>query len=400
MRLLEIQRRYRKLGNLRLGAKGPKGEPRKLDTWRLTSPQQTLIEQAAELWGGTPRVWGDKGWEVITETDSVPVWVPPQRVETWYEKHGKGGRQRKCDGITCLLSKGGALVEVDCMCDPDNRECNPITRFEFFLPDLFDIGIWLLTSSGYNAAAELAGSIEMLAGRAVEANLKIEHRESKRPGQQVHRFNVPVLHVPISARQALAGEPGTLGVVSEPKAALPPQGGTVQVGQNEESPVTPDEEEPDPELMEVKERQIAALKAAAVEVEPSPSSRKVGEDHHGTSGEPAPLSTAIEGFLESAEHGVDSVLADLVLHLEHPPQKSETMDVWEVYCRDLFRMMEEAGEWVKQPHWRYDPLHQALAKRHRHTLTELRKSELLDFTSKARDKAVEHLKEKGLWTST
>jgi len=227
---LAIQRQARKLGNIRLGTKGAKGNPVKLDTFRLTSPAKGLIRQAADLYGGTVEAW-DNQWEVITDTAELAVYVPPQSVEnlSWYELWSAGGLQRRCDGQH--LNDG-----EPCQCDPDNRECAPTTRLAVMLPEIGDIGIWLLTSTGYYAAKELGFTVNLImkhmfdTGELLPATLTIDKREVKRPGQPAHQYTVPVLQLatrltelvgiapPKPTTGALSGESGT----ATPEVAAPP----------------------------------------------------------------------------------------------------------------------------------------------------------------------------------
>ncbi len=82
--LIGIQRRLAEVGRIRIGQKvptsGEKTRPEKLTTFRLTSPDRRRIEQAAGMYGGRPEPWtapaGDQ-WEVVTETDTLDVVVPP-----------------------------------------------------------------------------------------------------------------------------------------------------------------------------------------------------------------------------------------------------------------------------------------------------------------------------------
>ncbi len=179
--------------------------PSTIEHWRLTSPQQSLIEAAASEYGGAVQPWGTQ-WEVMTETDALPIIVPPGQTLTQYmELWSGGGCQRRCDGITELLSG------TPCKCSPDpaERECKPTTRLSVILPALPDIGVWRLETHSYYAAVELAGTADILAsasraGMMVPAQLRLDAREIKRPGQPTKLFKVSVLELPtITARQLM-----------------------------------------------------------------------------------------------------------------------------------------------------------------------------------------------------
>ena len=76
-----VQRRMRELGRVRLGEKGPKGEPRKLTTLRFTSFSQPLLQAIAEKHGGQVRPWQgapeEGAFEVITDTNTIDIILPP-----------------------------------------------------------------------------------------------------------------------------------------------------------------------------------------------------------------------------------------------------------------------------------------------------------------------------------
>jgi hypothetical protein len=82
--ILDLQRRIAEVGRIRIGQQvaGNNGRkrPEKLTTFRLTSSDRTRIDQAAQLYGGTVQQWdapAGKQWEVVTESDSLNVIVPP-----------------------------------------------------------------------------------------------------------------------------------------------------------------------------------------------------------------------------------------------------------------------------------------------------------------------------------
>jgi hypothetical protein len=78
------------------------------------------------------------------------------------------------------------------------------------LADLPGLGVWRIDTSGYYAAVELQGAvnvIQMAAGRGqmLPARLRLEQRMVKRLGEGTRRFAVPVLDVEISPAQLLGG---------------------------------------------------------------------------------------------------------------------------------------------------------------------------------------------------
>jgi hypothetical protein len=218
MPIIDLQRRVHEVGRIRIGHQIPttKGtRPAKLETFRLTSASHALIDEVADLYGGTPNQWeapAGQQWEVITTASVLPVIVPPTELafSQWYELWAASGCQRRCDGATATYNDGGNIQEGECLCDPDNRECAIHTRLSVMLAKLNGLGLWRIESQGYNAAAELQGAvhvIEMAArrGELLPAVLRLEQRVTKRPGQGTRRFAVPVLDITVTPAQLFSG---------------------------------------------------------------------------------------------------------------------------------------------------------------------------------------------------
>lgn len=211
MPIIDLQRRARELGRIRMGqvvttASG-KRAPSKLDKFRITSPSQALIEQVARLYGGQARPWTPQGggaeqWEVLTESTRLPVLVPPQPVSQWYETWSGGGCQRRCDGVREVIN------DTPCVCgpDPQERECKPTTRLNVVLSDVEGVGVWRLETHGYYAAVELPSAAELLAASNgyISGHLALEERVVKREGK-TKRFMVPTLEVGVTPAQLMAG---------------------------------------------------------------------------------------------------------------------------------------------------------------------------------------------------
>ena len=221
MPIIDLQVRFRELGRIRIGQQVASGNgrkrPDKLEHFRLTSPSKALIESAAEAFGGTVAAWTSPAgsqWEVVTTTDTLDVVLLPDMALTqWNELWKGGGCERRCDGDRETLS------DKPCMCPAEpaaRRElaakglaCKPTTRLSVMLPALPDIGIWRLETHGWYGATELLGSLHIagLSGEsAVRARLRLEQRETKRPGQPTMRYGVPVLELPgLSVDRMLSG---------------------------------------------------------------------------------------------------------------------------------------------------------------------------------------------------
>jgi hypothetical protein len=225
--IIDLQRRLQEAGRIRIGKqvenKGGKGtHPTSLQTFRLTSPDKTRVEAAAQLYGGTPKEWdnlGRKEWEVETTTDRLPVVVPPSAMcfTQWYEQWSGGGCLKRCDGQT------EQTKEQPCSCDPENPECTPHTRLSVMLSEVPGLGLWRLDTQGWNAARELGAAVETItlaagAGMMLPAVLRLEQRSSKQAGEGTKRFVVPVLDIIATPSQLVTGELGQRSA----RAALTP----------------------------------------------------------------------------------------------------------------------------------------------------------------------------------
>lgn len=239
-----IQRRGRQIGEIRIGAQveatkrdGTKTmRPAKLDAFRLTTRSPNIARAVAEALGGeaveTTLLNGRTTWEVFTTATQLAVMVPPGEaaISQWFEMWTAGGCTRRCDGET------EQLTQEPCKCPLDaamrnqaakaGQACRPTTRVNVMLPDIPDLGVWLVSSTGYNAAVELGGAAEVLAaarsaGVSVPAVLRLDQRQSKRivDGQAVtHNFAVPVLEIGMTLRDMAALDASTSTIAG----ALPP----------------------------------------------------------------------------------------------------------------------------------------------------------------------------------
>jgi hypothetical protein len=209
--LIELQRRLAEAGRIRMGEKGDKGQPKRLTTWRITSPTKDLIAQAAGLYGGEPKEWESptgKQWEVVTTTAELPVLVMPgYSFRQGYEHRTSPTLvERRCDGEE--MDDGNP-----CVCNAEGfsgDECKLMTRLTVALPELTTMLGWRLESKGDNAARELLASMDLVQGVAggrpfVPAKLRIVERRGNVNGQAV-RYVVPVIDVSLAYAQVLGGE--------------------------------------------------------------------------------------------------------------------------------------------------------------------------------------------------
>lgn len=217
--MLDIQKRHAEVFRIRLGEKGSKGEPRKLtDSIRITSPNRSVVQAFADVFGGDVRDW-DGQFEVYLPTTELPIMVlPGQSVSQWWEMYRKSVCERRCDGVTETLS-GQA-----CMCPADITDrmaakgaCRPMTRLNVVCPDVAVVGAGSLVTHSMIAAETLPQSIAvaeaaLARGLMVPAVLRVVEHKGKT------HYIVPQLEiVGMSLTQLTTGE------VPAPRAVAAPE---------------------------------------------------------------------------------------------------------------------------------------------------------------------------------
>lgn len=220
MPIKDLQQQQAQVGRIRLGHKvaGQKGErPEKLDRFRFTSPQRSLIDAVAGMYGGKVEPWDNDGkaeWQVTSTATALRVLIPPRPVTQWYELWSGAGCQRRCDGETETISGDACKCPLDAMERAElagkGKACKATTRLKVMLPDVPGLGVWRLDSHGFYAAIELPSTAEFLGavtdqGGYIRATLALEPRTVKRPGQGIRSFFVPALHVEMTPEQLIAG---------------------------------------------------------------------------------------------------------------------------------------------------------------------------------------------------
>lgn len=243
MPILDLQKRARELGRIRLGVRETVSrqdgstytKPAKLDRFRFTSNSRPLLEKIATLYGGEVREWtpegGTQAWEVISDATRVPIMVPPQPVTQWHEFWTRAGCIHRCDGQRNVLT--------DEPCDLDEQVkvgkktvnphteamAKPTTRLNVVLRDVEGIGVWRVETHGWNAAIEIPDAAEFLAyaGGYVNGWLSLEQRTSidntVSPPITRH-FMVPIIEIDVTPAQLMAGH----GRVAAPELTGGPVG--------------------------------------------------------------------------------------------------------------------------------------------------------------------------------
>ena len=214
--LSQLQRQLRRAGKIRLGKKvaGNKDgkaytRPSKLTEFRLTSPDRSLLDHAAKLYGGEVRPWAEEPgqFELLTESNEIYVRILNAEIASEYEFWKAGGCVRRCDGEMCrqMVVKNGETIEttIPCPCNAgvitaDRDQCKLKTRIDVQLAGIPALGTFVLDTNSVFAAKELPAMHEFLTanfGPRYLAILAIEERESNVEGQAKKEFIVPVLRV-------------------------------------------------------------------------------------------------------------------------------------------------------------------------------------------------------------
>jgi hypothetical protein len=229
-KLSDIDSRPPEAGRLRFGIKADtrngKQRPMAIDRWRMTSPERAQIEAIAALYGGTPEPWNEPRatvqdqWQVTTDTNRLPVWMPPGSLNVSYEAWNAGGCERRCDGETCWLTTRTHREQVPCVCatEQGNPVCKPHSRLSVMIPEIPFSGVWRLDTGSENFLYEAPGVIRMIeqmqaADRIVKVELLLTKRTTRRGGQTSH-FVVPQIVLGQSPEQILVGHAG-IGQLAE-----------------------------------------------------------------------------------------------------------------------------------------------------------------------------------------
>ena len=210
-----IVARIPEIGRLRLGeAKvDPKRPGKPLDHFRFTSSSRANVEAVAAVYGGTPVERGGQ-WEVIVESESLDVLIPPQNAYSFsYELWSGGALIRRCDGVTASTvekaGEGWEEMSQPCLCDEEKPDCKPTLRLNLILRGVEVFGVALMQSTGWNAASEIPAMIDAAQvaahGGAIPATLRIESRTSKSKTKGTRNFKVPKLEIRASVERLMQG---------------------------------------------------------------------------------------------------------------------------------------------------------------------------------------------------
>jgi hypothetical protein len=206
------------LGRIRTGqrvqAQSGRLRPDKLETFKFTSPIEHLIVEVAALYGGEPGPYVSEGvrgkqFQVVTDTNTIPVYLPQQRIDPFYERWAGGVCTRRCDSIRDSIHD----APCDCDSDPEERICKPTTRLNVMLADVPGLGQWRLETHSVYAAMEmtqlagLLGAVSMpIPGRLVLESRLRKFFNRKKQQVETRDYYVPIVVIDsVTARQVQIG---------------------------------------------------------------------------------------------------------------------------------------------------------------------------------------------------
>lgn len=285
MSIRGLQTSLAEMGRIRLGQRVPTAKggtrPAKLDTFRFTSPARALIEEIAALYGGTVSEFTGEGvrgkqFQVTTEQNVMPVFVPRQTIDPFYESWARGVCTRRCNGEHDLIH------DNPCDCNPDKRACKPTTRVNLMLADVSGPGYWRLESHGIYAAMELTQIAQLIQRVEIPlpAKLLLEARQRKffnrEEGKvETHDWFTPVVILDhLTPRMLITGgteaveravqsggrTPGSPALESAPDSRALPAAPPARPATPPETPTVPKQWDPS-----VIERAMAAIASAQPE---------------------------------------------------------------------------------------------------------------------------------------
>lgn len=218
-RIIETQARLVEVGRIRVGARKPaSGAGRPLTMFRLTSRSRSLLEAAAEVFGGEVKPWPERNeYELLTQKPSIRAYLSlrptpdgdyeslSQNYELW-----KGNTcVRRCTGLTCRTWKQTGTdkknnpvhepIEVPCLCEREaEQSCKLTSRLSVILPEVPAIGMWRLDTGSKTFDGEVNALIDTAKMLGLPpllgVLLSIEMRE-KRTGPDQPTSKFPVVRI-------------------------------------------------------------------------------------------------------------------------------------------------------------------------------------------------------------
>lgn len=251
-----------RIGSLSAGhqtvSKKGKVHPTKTDTIVVHALRREILEPFVACYGGeiaeSPTSTEERErFYLVTDAREMDVLIPgdlERSLSQYYEAWASSGLVRRCDGLECLLwrkepKKGEVVGELSeeirpCICDTEEGEdrlCKPTIRLSVVpvdvAPDIPDIGVFQLRSTGYFTNAELEADLELIQaiigrlGAGVPLKLIIEQVRSRRGLMPKFRLTLGATPREIAANLPAAAERPLLPSVEVSPEDEEPVGGFI-----------------------------------------------------------------------------------------------------------------------------------------------------------------------------
>jgi hypothetical protein len=277
MAIRDLQAKLTEMGRIRIGHRVPtrngnSTRPAKLDRFKFTSEAEHLVRAVAELYGGEVEPYTGEGvrgrqFAVVTDASDIPVYLPKQNIDPFYEAWAGGVCTRRCDGERDIIH------DNPCDCNPEKRACKPTTRLNVMLADVPGIGVWRLESHGIYAAMELSQLAHLLGATSlpIPGRLVLQARARKFFNQAEGKvesrdwFTPVVLIDSVTARQvAIGGDALTqaLSVGQEHALTAPPAAPAIEAAPASPPPAARQQSPSREELIERGLARIGAMVSA------------------------------------------------------------------------------------------------------------------------------------------
>jgi hypothetical protein len=236
--ILGKQKRSKELGIIRVGNAKDKGWNRPRAGFRITSRFRDQLEEVQKVYGGTFTPWEGKPgfWDLDTDVSSLRVMISHDHsLSQWLEQWGQSGCTHRCDGDMCERhDKDGNAFMVGCLCDPNDRKCDFVTRINVAFSNVPVLGLWRLNSKSKIFGAEVQAAFDMMEDTGLSAmniiycTLGMQLETKRIPGKKPEHFTVPNLLLDpnppnfaaviqgVQQRQ-LTGQPASVPMIEAPK---------------------------------------------------------------------------------------------------------------------------------------------------------------------------------------
>jgi len=261
--VLDQQKVLREIGRIRFGErKRPSAPGRPIPYPRVTSQNEGVIREVADVFGGEVKQWprdenSPPEWEVTIDGPlaiACPPFVIPY--STAYEQWAGSINTVRCDGITCDVHRGKGKYKVEpCICaargiEPEDRPCKKTTRINVLIVGIKTLGTFRCETKSHYASEQVPAMLELLqmSGRAGWLLMRSQKRtvygevqKGPKKGQeevQTKKFPVIVVEADFHAEEVMQlDRPASMAALPAPVTRALPRGERPALGPGADVPV-------------------------------------------------------------------------------------------------------------------------------------------------------------------